>query len=174
MGQGFLKNRSFPPSNPDGTGATCFRVEASTSSGVTSPTGWARWHTDARHTRSPTTHAMRHQSSHDARPAHTPPSTRCIALTHTLVRSYERLWCAAEGTQPRGTGWRSVSVCRGAPRPRWCLSQSVTDASRASVLVKLRGYPEIRLIPDSSYIAKIICNQQIIQGSSGSQATEQR
>ena len=79
-------------------------------------------------------------------------------------------WMSSVGTQPRGTGWRSVSVCRGAPRPRRCLSQSVTDASRASVLVKLSRLPRNARIPDSSYVI----SADIIQGSSGALATEQR
>ena len=43
----------------------------------------------------------------------------------------------------------------------------MTAASRVSVLVKLRDYPEINRIPDYSYIAIYAIGTDIIQDSSG-------
>ena len=104
-----------------------------------------------------------------------PMSDAASGVSLYLVRGEGWRW--GEGTQPRGTGWRSVSVCRGAPRPQRCLGQSVTGASRGPLLVKLRDYPEkhlINRIPIHPIIAIYVIGTDTIQSSSGSLATKQR
>ena len=98
-----------------------------------------------------------------------------VFFVRTMQRHDQRTAGRAhERAQPRGTGWRSVNVYRGAPRPQRCLGQSVTGALRGSVLVKLRDYPDKHSIPDSSCIAIYVISTDVIQGSYGSLATEQR
>ena len=80
---------------------------------------------------------------------------QCLArLSTSAAMSYFYI----VGTQPRGTGWRVVSVCHGVPRPWRCLGQRVLAASPCVNARKTSRLP--RNQPDSRFTyTSLVCNR---------------
>ena len=80
--------------------------------------------------------------------------TGCSTHTHSSTCCGARSKGSVVVSQPRGTGWRSVSVCHGAPRP-WPVSDWLAIGTLAvrQCLQNFEITQKKHRVPDSSYIA---------------------